>query len=160
MQINGYTGLFDFQPFNIANPTLPKFYFNVKSQEQLIAIISCTIEELSTHVNDVNINVDVLRNEIEKIKKLFDKFIDSGFDEYYRDMLTKWLNDNADWLFSRFVKMVFFGLTDDGYFCAYIPESWNEIEFDTGMAFGKNDYGRLVLRFDSSGKKVIDNTNY
>ena len=54
--------------------------------------------------------------------------------------------------------MVFFGLTSDGYFCAYIPDAWSDIEFDTGAVFGRFDYGRLILRYDVDGSGVIDNT--
>lgn len=160
MQINGYTGLYRFEPFMIANPTLPKFYFNVKSQEELIAIICCTIKELTQYVNGVNGNVDALKDELENLQGLFDEFMASGFDDYYRDMLVKWLEDNSEWLFRRFAKQVFFGLTSDGYFCAYIPESWKEITFDTGMVYGSEQYGRLILRFDADGHGIIDNSDY
>lgn len=48
------------------------------------------------------------------------------------------------------IKMVFFGLTDNGYFVAYIPDSWDEIKFSTsgldtdipGIA-----YGHLILSY-------------
>lgn len=48
------------------------------------------------------------------------------------------------------IKMVFFGLTDSGYFIAYIPDGWDEITFnttgydifDTGV-----DYGHLTLSY-------------
>lgn len=51
---------------------------------------------------------------------------------------------------AKAIKMVFFGLTDSGYFVAYIPDSWNEITFntteydifDTGA-----DYGHLTLTY-------------
>ena len=44
--------------------------------------------------------------------------------------------------------MVFFGLTLDGYFVAYIPESWTQIIFDTGAVYGTPEYGRLILSYD------------
>ena len=37
------------------------------------------------------------------------------------------------------IKMVWFGLTDDGYFMAVIPDSWKEITFDT------SEEGQLIL---------------
>ncbi len=60
-------------------------------------------------------------------------------------------------LMSAAVKQVYFGLNDDGYFVAYVPDSWREITFDTGTVYGRTDYGRLVLRFDAEGN-AIDNT--
>jgi len=44
--------------------------------------------------------------------------------------------------------MVFFGVTLDGHFVAYIPESWTDIDFDTGMIYGTPEYGRLILRYE------------
>lgn len=43
------------------------------------------------------------------------------------------------------IKMVFFGLTDDGYFVAYIPDSWKDFTFDTIMDLHSDDFGKLVI---------------
>lgn len=43
-------------------------------------------------------------------------------------------------------RFVTFGLTDDGYFCAYIPDSWDNIDFST------TEDGRLCLT-------LLDNEN-
>ena len=51
-------------------------------------------------------------------------------------------------------------MTDDGYFCAYVPDSWVDIEFDTGAVYGYYTYGRLILRYIVDGSGVIDNTGY
>ena len=56
--------------------------------------------------------------------------------------------ENLDFIFRKVVRQVFFGLTRDGYFCAYVPDSWNDIVFDTGWNFGDDNYGRLILRWD------------
>lgn len=45
------------------------------------------------------------------------------------------------------IKMVFFGLTDDGYFVAYIPNSWDCITFGTIMDCDSPDFGRLTLSY-------------
>ena len=49
------------------------------------------------------------------------------------------------------MKMVFFGLTDSGYFVAYIPDSWNDIIFhttgyDITLAL-MPEFGHLVLSY-------------
>ena len=31
---------------------------------------------------------------------------------------------------------------------AYIPESFDDIVFDTGANYGSDEYGRLILRWD------------
>lgn len=52
---------------------------------------------------------------------------------------------------SEAIKMVFFGLTDAGYFIAYIPDSWSDITFNTtGYDITVpciSEYGHLVLSY-------------
>ena len=93
---------------------------------------------------------------IVELQELFDKFMDSGFDDYYLEQIEKWVNDNLAELYHLLVKQVYFGLTLEGYFVAYIPESWDDIIFDTGMVYGVDTYGRLILRWDvdNSGESV------
>lgn len=49
------------------------------------------------------------------------------------------------------VKFVFFGLTDDGYFVAYIPEPWDSIKFNTSnldiFLPEVSEFGRLILSY-------------
>lgn len=49
------------------------------------------------------------------------------------------------------VKFVFFGLTDNGYFVAYIPEPWDSIIFNTTnydiFIPEVTEFGRLVLSY-------------
>lgn len=54
-------------------------------------------------------------------------------------------------LVGEMVKFVFFGLTADGYFVAYIPEPWDSIIFNTTnydiFIDGVPEFGRLVLSY-------------
>lgn len=43
-------------------------------------------------------------------------------------------------------RYVFFGLTEDGYFCAYTPPKW-AIEFDTDMDYESDTYGCLKIKY-------------
>jgi hypothetical protein len=97
---------------------------------------------------------------VEELEKTFEKFMESGFEDYYKEQLQTWIETHLPELFTLFVRQVFFGLTDDGHFCAYIPESWSDIQFDTGAVYGRSDYGRLILKFepDPNAHGVIDNT--
>lgn len=60
-------------------------------------------------------------------------------------------NDIID-LVGEMVKFVFFGLTDTGYFVAYIPEPWDSIifnttEYDLFIPDVTKEFGRLVLSY-------------
>lgn len=148
-----------YNPWMIANPTLPKMYWQVKSQEQLVAQLYCIIGALDDYENKQTDQININTQEIEELKALFEKFQESGFEDYYEQLLLDWMNAHVDQIWAALGQMVFFGLTSDGYFCAYVPDSWQDIVFDTGAVYGTEQYGRLILRYETSGQGVIDNTD-
>lgn len=62
-----------------------------------------------------------------------------------------WLSTHATEVISAIIKNVWFGLTDSGYFVAYVPESWSDIIFKTtGLDIDLElmpEYGHLVLQY-------------
>ena len=64
--------------------------------------------------------------------------------------LNTWMQENGPEIIAEFIKMVFFGLTDDGYFIAYIPDSWDDIQFGTSGLDDQPagvDYGHLTISY-------------
>lgn len=141
-------------------PTIPKFYWDVKSQEQRIKVMCCLIQQLIDQYGSTDSQIQKNADDIAELQELFRKFQESGFDDYYEQQVIKWIDDNIAILYQQLAKQVFFGLTSDGHFCAYVPDSWSDITFDTGAVYGTETYGRLILRFDSDGSGIIDNTQY
>lgn len=141
-------------------PTIPKFYWDVDSQEQGIKQLCKTVQMLIDYLNEVAEQVNLDTTAVEELEALFKKFQESGFEDYYEKQLERWFNDNVDQIYKLLATQVYFGLTSDGHFCAYVPDSWSDIEFDTGAVYGRSDYGRLILRFeaDPAAQGVIDNT--
>ena len=64
--------------------------------------------------------------------------------------IRQWIADNFNDIVGLMIKTVWFGLTDSGYFVAYIPDSWSEVMFKTtGYDYTTElqpDYGHLVLQ--------------
>ena len=141
-------------------PAIPKLYWNIDSQEQGIRQLWKVVEKLCNYANEICDQTNLNTSDIAELQKRFEEFVEHGFDDYYAEQLEQWFIDNAWKIYERTAKQVFFGLTDDGYFCAYVPESWKEIEFDTGAIYGTEEYGRLILRFAADGHGVINNTGY
>ncbi len=137
-------------------PTIPKMYWDVYSQEQTIKELCCNYSKLQQYMdyiakltNDwVKEFTDASDEELDNFMKL----IESG----YKDALDKWIARDLPDIVKAAIKMVYFGLNSDGYFVAYIPDSWKEINFDTGAIYGRSDYGRLKLRYNVEG--IPDNT--
>lgn len=107
--------------------------------------------------NDVTISVkevrEILDNYVDtadKFLELYNAMLNGDFPQAVQDAFNKWMRENALDIVGDLVHMVFFGLTDDGYFVAFIPESWNEITFGTT---GLDDfpvgipYGHLTLSY-------------
>ena len=137
---------------------LPAVYDDSLSYYELLAKV---VDKLNSVIDNANVMSDAIADNaaaIKELQELFQKFQESGFDDYYRAQIEQWVKDNMENIIRDSIKMVFFGLTDDGYFCAYIPDSWADLTFDTGSVFGRSDYGRLILKFDAEGEGVIDNT--
>ena len=49
---------------------------------------------------------------------------------------------------AKAMRHVYFGLTNAGYFAAYIPDNWSELKFSTVMDYDSALYGHLVLEYD------------
>lgn len=145
-----------FAGFTEFTPTIPKLYWDVESQEQRILFLCKQLHKLICYIDFVGDKVNINHDEIEALKEQFEKFVESGFEDYYKEQIFAWIDEHLPDLMSRAVKQVYFGLNDDGHFVAYIPDSWSDITFDTGAVFGRTDYGRLILRFEADG--AIDNT--
>lgn len=141
-----------------SSPVIPAFYWDVYSSEQRWKHMCKELHKLVNYADYLRIGINLTHEMIDKLQSDIDKLNDGGWIDTYISQLIDWINANLYQLISDRIKMVFFGLTDDGYFCAYIPDSWREIQFDTGMVFGEYDYGRLILRYEVDGSGVIDNT--
>lgn len=147
-----------FSAFTAFTPEIPKLYWNVKSQEQRYFTICEDLHKIICYLDCLSEHVNLDHAEIEGIRQLVDDFIDHGFKDAFEELIIQWLEDHRDLVWNALGKMVFFGLTKDGYFCAYVPESWSDIVFDTGAVYGTQEYGRLILRYNVEGQGVIDNT--
>lgn len=145
-----------FVGFTEFTASIPKLYFGVKSQEQRILAICEQLHKLACYADYIGDKVNINRKDIDWLMEQFELFKEHGFDEYYLEQVERWIDDHMTFIFENVVKQVYFGLNEQGYFVAYIPEGWSDIVFDTGMQYGTDTYGRLILRWDvdNSGETV------
>lgn len=137
-------------------PAVPEFYWNVYSAEQRWKFLCVNLKRLCDFANQLNVNIGINADDIDKLEQEIASLKDGGWRDYYEQAVRDWIDNNLAWLWRTFAKQVFFGLNDDGYFVAYVPDSWADITFDTGMVYGRSDYGRLILRFTADDS--LDNT--
>lgn len=91
---------------------------------------------------ELEIEFDELKKEFEELGLHLGEEVDKWLREQGREYVEKIISEYI-------ATSVYFGLTDSGYFVAYIPESWDSIQFattelDTHIPI-QPEYGHLVL---------------
>ena len=130
-------------------------FFN---QYPYINLTDLNLDYVLKHLKEFMLKVDGLEEwkaqheaEYAELKALYDAIVSGNFPQSMIDALKNWLSVNALDLIGELVKMVIFNITDDGYFVAYLPESWDEIIFNTtGLDIDlplQPEYGHLVLSY-------------
>lgn len=147
--------------YNWCAGLIPSVYDESLSYYEQIAKVLSVLEEVIKHLGETDANAKELKRLYYSLKEQFDEFVDGGFEEYYEALLRAWIDENAPSIVKDMLLTgVFFGLTSDGYFCAYKPSTWEDVQFDTGAIYGTEEYGRLILRYEVNGQGVINNTGY
>lgn len=107
---------------------LPLVYDDSLSYYEVLCKVVEYINKLIDTDRDIFEDIDELRSELEVVKEWIDNYDTSFIEE----------------VIAEYIKMVFFGLTDDGYFVAFIPDSWDDITFSTS---GYDDFPALQPEF-------------
>lgn len=129
-------------------PVIPKLYWNVYSQEERMKWLSMEWDRIYHYLLSICEKINIDDNRITELEKQFEEFKTHGFDDYYREQIEQWIKDNFTEIIENAIQILFFGLTEDGYFCAYIPKNWAKyIQFTTGADYTKNDYGCLEINY-------------
>ena len=93
--------------------------------------------KLESEFNALQEQVDDIGNNIGE---LVDKWLQEQGPEFVEKIVSEYITSS-----------VYFGLTMDGYWVAYIPESWKSIQFETtGLDIElalEPEYGHLVLSY-------------
>ena len=141
---------YDLTPFGTffgATPVLPSLYWDVYSAEQRWKAMGELIKKLCEYVEYMGGEINVDRDTINQLLEDFEKFKESGFDDYYKEQIEQWISDNLVTVMQALLNQgIFFGLTDDGYFCANVLLQLT-IYFDTIMDYSSDDYGKLTLTY-------------
>lgn len=87
---------------------------------------------------------------IADLQKLLDDIAAGNFPEEISNAIKNWITANFYDIVGDMAKTVWFGLTEAGYFVAYVPESWNEVVFKTTgydyITELQPEFGHLVLQ--------------
>lgn len=98
-------------------------------------------------LNGFDVSWKQLEEDVAYLKEELDKVKNGDYVSLYLDSIIKWIDENIQQLVARIVKYVIFGLSQDGHFVAYIPPTWDFIQFDTIIDTDSDLYGHLLLRW-------------
>ena len=115
---------------------LPLVYDNSLSYYEVLCKVVHYINKLIDDDKVMADEIDDLRAELKVVQDWINNFDTTELEQMIENLL---------------LKMIIVGLTDDGYLIFYIPESWDDITFNTtGYDITVpyvTDYGHLVLSY-------------
>lgn len=115
---------------------LPLVYDDSLSYYEVLCKIVDYINNLIKNDKEFADEIDMFRDEISEMQKAID-----NMDVAYAEKIVQTLITPG----------VYFGLTDSGYFVAYIPGGWDKVNFKTTgydtIVDLQPEYGHLVLLY-------------
>jgi hypothetical protein len=118
---------------------LPLLYDDIISYYYVLCKVVDYINDLIDADNEMYASIEQMQKDIDALEEWV-----NNFDENVERILTETID-------KYIATMVFFGITDDGYFVAYIPDNWNDITFYTTeldiFLDIEPEYGHLVLAY-------------
>ena len=103
--------------------------------------------ELAGYVGTNTRDIAQLKEDVELLNSEFEKIKNGQYTSLYIEAMKNWIAENLINIVGQIVKFVWFGLSDDGHFVAYIPTSWRFLTFDMVADPDSPDYGRLLLSY-------------
>ena len=114
---------------------LPLVYDDSISYYETLCKVVKYLNEVITAENQIIEEVDELKAELQTVQEWIDNFDTSFAESIIREYLAT---------------MIFVEISDAGYFLYFIPESWDDITFNTtglDISIANYEYGRLVLSY-------------
>lgn len=136
-----------YSAFTQYTPALPQFYWDVYSAEQRIKHICFEINKLINYADSLGVQLNITHDDVAELQQEFEKFKESGFFDYYAAQIEQWIRDNFNEIMKQILNQgIFFGLTEDGYFCANVAYQLTFI-LDTIANYSDENYGRLTITY-------------
>lgn len=119
-------------------------YWIVDQMRKLLTYAEALRQSDQAQKADITTNANEIADLNTAVESLTNKICSGDFGE---ETLLAWADGHMVDVVNRLVQFVFFGLTDDGHFVAYIPSNWDFLKFDTVLDPYSKDFGRLVIKY-------------
>ena len=114
---------------------LPLVYDDSLSYYEVLCKIVKYINDIIDNEKELSDEFLELKKEVEKVQEMLDNFDTVVIERIVREYLAT---------------MIFVEISDAGYFIYYIPDSWDNIQFETSgldVELPDIEYGRLILSY-------------
>lgn len=114
---------------------IPLVYDDSLSYYEVLCKVVHYINKLIDTDNEIVEDLNALKAEVDQVQEWINNFDTSYAESIIREYLAT---------------MIFVEISDAGYFVYYIPETWDDITFNTtelDITIPDTDYGRLVLSY-------------
>lgn len=114
---------------------LPLVYDDSLSYYEVLCKIVKYINDIIDNEKELSDEFIELKKEVEKVQEMLDNFDTVVIERIVREYLAT---------------MIFVEISDAGYFIYYIPDSWDNIQFETSgldVELPDVEYGRLILSY-------------
>ena len=114
---------------------LPLIYDDSLSYYEILCRIVKYINDIIGNEKEMTDEFLELKKEVEKVQEMLDNFDTAVIERIVREYLAT---------------MIFVEISDAGYFIYYIPDSWDNIQFETSgldVELPDVEYGRLILSY-------------
>lgn len=114
--------------------------------QELASNLNQGLDDFKNQIQDQQTEFEEkVTTEIDGMNQTLDDIKNGEYIDLYLDSIKKYIDENLQNFVAGLVKYVMFGLSHDGHFVAYIPDSWDFIEFSTITDPDSNLYNHLVL---------------
>src|SRR5690625_834159 len=106
---------------------------NAPSYYEFLAKVNVQLKNMEDKFNSYDEELASSIKEMkDRIEEELRRIVDGDYlTDQYLESLELWIDRNLTDIVGRIAKIVWFGLNDNGYFIAVIPESWKQIGFST-----------------------------
>ena len=114
---------------------LPLVYDDSLSYYEVLCKIVKYINDIIGNEKELSDEFIELKKEVEKVQEMLENFDTVVIERIVREYLAT---------------MIFVEISDAGYFIYYIPDSWDNIQFETSgldVELPDVEYGRLILSY-------------
>ena len=114
---------------------LPLVYDDSLSYYEVLCKIVKYINDIIGNEKELSDEFIELKKEVEKVQEMLDNFDTVVIERIVREYLAT---------------MIFVEISNAGYFIYYIPDSWDNIQFETSgldVELPDVEYGRLILSY-------------